>query len=530
MSSTHSPSNDLEDKAGIQTNIISKEEVQEKGYKIVRSKDADATLKFQEQYDSTVPEITPEQEAKLSRKVTWIIMSLVCLANLLLYMDKATLSYASIFEFWDDTGLDQDKYNNVNTIFYVGYIAGQLPGNYLLAKLPVGRFLFILTSLWTIIIFLHCAAFNYAGVIVLRFFLGFVESVVLTLLNITMGQFLTAKEKAATAPIFYSTCLGVTIPTGFIAYGVLFAKSSIHAWRIFMIIIGGLTFLLTVLVFLIYPNNPSTAKFLSIEERIWVIRRVQSTTGASIEQKTFKKYQFIEALKDPITWLFASFIFLQQLANNLPYQQNLLFKGMGGISNLNSTLVSVASGGFAVICCLIASFFLYRFANITAYSVVFWSLPSFVGSIVAAALPWSNKVGLLAALSLASPVFGIPWICMFSWNSTSCSGHTKKITRNAVIMFWYCIANIISPQLWTESSGPRYYPAWAVQIVLSFFTAPLLALVIRFILNKRNQERLSNLSENQKVGVVEDSDVEFVVNVASLDLTDLENKAFIYPL
>lgn len=529
-SSNHSQLHDLEEKKSRQTNVISKQEVEEKGYRVIKSKDADATLKFQEQYDSTVPEITPEQEAKLSRKVTWIIMSLVCLVNLLLYMDKATLSYASIFEFWDDTGMDQNKYNNVNTLFYVGYIAGQIPGNYLLQKLPIGRFLFILTSLWTVIIFLHCAAYNYSGVIALRFFLGFVESVVLPLLNITMGQFLTASEKASTAPIFYSTCLGVTIPTGFIAYGVLFAKSSIHAWRIFMIIIGGLTFLLTVLVFWIYPNNPSTARFLSTEEKIWVIRRVQNTTGAAIEQKVFKKYQFIEAIKDPLTWLFGLFFFLQQLANNLPYQQNLLFTGMGGISNLNSTLVNVASGGFAVVCCLIASFILARKQNITAFSVVFWSLPSLVGSIVAVALPWSNKTGLLAALCLASPVFGIPWILMFSWNSTSCSGYTKKITRNAIVMFWYSVSNIISPQLWQARDAPRYYGAWIVQIVLSFTAAPALALIIYYVLNKRNKERLSNLSEERKVGVVEDSDVDFVVNVASLDLTDLENKAFIYPL
>lgn len=521
---------DIEEKTDRKVNLITKEEVQEKGYKVVNSRDADATLKFQEEYDGTVSEITAEQEAKLSRKVTWIIMTLTCLVDLLLYMDKATLSYASIFEFWADTGLDQTKYNNINTIFYVGFIVGQIPGNYLLQKLPLGRFLFILTSLWTIIIFLHCAAYNYGGVIALRFFLGMVESVVLPILNLTMAQFLTASEKAATAPIFYSTCLGVTIPTGFIAYGVLYSDSPIHAWRIFMIIIGGLTFILTLIVFWIYPNNPAEAKFLSIEERIWVIRRVQNTTGASIEQKVFKKYQFIETLKDPVTWLFGAFFLLQQLANNLTYQQNLLFTQMGGISNLDSTLVSVASGGFAVICCLISSFILSKKDNITGFSVVFWSIPSFVGCIVAVSLPWSNNIGLLAALCLASPVFGIPWILMFSWNITSCSGYTKRITRNAFVLFWYSVSNIISPQLWQEKDAPRYYAAWIVQIVLSFFTAPAIALVIYFILKKRNVERLANLKEGEKYGVVEDNDGDFVVNVASLDLTDLENKSFIYPL
>lgn len=512
------------------TRVITETEVQENNYKVITSKDADATLKFQEKYDSQVPEITPSQEAKLSRKVTLFIIGFTALVDLLLYMDKATLSYASLFEFWKDTGLDQDKYNNVNTIFYVGFIIGQIPGNFLIQKLPIGRFLFILVALWTMIIFLHCTAFNYAGVLVLRFFLGLVESVVIPLLNVTLGQFLTANEKAASSPLFFSTCLGVTIPTGFIAYGVMFIKSSTPLWKIFLIIIGNLTFLLGILVFFFYPNNPATARFLSIEERVWTIRRVQKTTGSSIEQKFFKKYQFIEAIKDPITWLFGLYMMLINLANNLPFQQNLLFTEIGGISNLDSTLVSVASGGFSVACCLIASVILLKVKNSSAWSNVVWMLPSLAGSIAAVALPWENKIGLLAVVSMASPTFGIPMIIMLSWNYTSCSGYTKKMTRNGIAMACYAIGNIISPQLWRGKDAPRYIPAWIVQIVLSFVVAPLIGIIIYFILKKHNQTRLATLTENEKLGVIEQDGQEVLVNVASLDLTDLENKAFIYPL
>ncbi|KAH3679106.1 hypothetical protein WICPIJ_008714 [Wickerhamomyces pijperi] len=533
MSESQSSSTHSAEKPNERIHSVSEKEVQQHGYKVIQSKDADATLAFQRQYDSEVPEITAEQEKKLSRKVTWYIMALVCWVNLVLYMDKATLSYATMFELFTDTGLTQNRYSNINTLFYVGFAVGQIPGNYLLLKLPIGWYLVGLTSSWTVIIFLTCLAKNYGGLIALRFFLGFVEASILPLMNVTMGQFLTSAEKAATAPIFYSTCLGVTIPTGFIAYGVLYADTThIHGWKIFYIIIGGLTFITTLLVLFLYPNNPAEAKFLTVEERIWTIRRVQRTTGASIEQKTFKKHQMVEALKDKITWLFGLFFLLQQLANNLPYQQNLLFTGMGGLSNLNSTLVSVASGGFAVVLSLFFSAWLYLFPSFPSLWLQAISLlPSFVGSIVAVSLPWDNKKGLLAALCLASPAFGVNWILMFSLNQTTAAGYTKKITRNAFVMFWYCVANIISPQLWRSKDAPRYYPAWIVQIVLSFFVAPILGLVIYYILKKRNDERLAAVSEDNRVGVVQDdSETEFVVNVASLDLTDLENKAFIYPL
>ncbi|KAH3900772.1 related to High affinity cysteine transporter [Saccharomycodes ludwigii] len=501
-------------------------------YKVKSSNDADATFKFMEENDELTPPITPVQEKKLRRKVMWIVVGLTATLDLLLYADKATASYASIFEMWTDIGLDQNMYNNSNTLFYVGYIIGQT--NLLFVqKFPIGRVMTILTALWTVLIFLHCTVYNHQGLYAIRFFLGFVESIAVPVMNITMGQFLTNDEKAATAPIFYSTCLGVTIPVGFIAYGLLNATHShVHIWKLFMITIGGCTFIMCLVVLWIYPNNPTDARFLKTEEKVWVIRRVQSSTNASIEQKFIKKYQILEAFKDPVSWLFCGFFLLQQLANNLPYQQNLLFEGIGRITNLDSTLVSVASGGFAAVCAFIASTFLFYKKNYTAFSVVFWTVPSFAASIALVSISWDKKIALLAMLCLASPLFGIPWILMFSWNITSCSGYTKRITRNAMVMFWYGVANIISPQLWQSRDSPRYIPAWIVQIVLSFFLAPLLALIIWFILNKRNKERLANIDEHkEKIGyVVDESGNKVKVEVATLDLTDLENKTFIYPL
>lgn len=496
-------------------------------YKVVSSRDADVTLKFLEEHDSQVAPITEEQERRLRRKVAFIVVGLTFLVNITMYSDKATLSYASIFGLWEDTGLTQESYSNANTLFYVGYIIGQA-NLIFVQKFPIGRVVLAMCAIWTIIIFLHCVAYNKEGVIALRFFLGFVESVALPSLNMTMNQFLTPDEKNSYGPIWYISSIGVTIPVGFIAYGILHAKSSVPIWKLFFIIIGGCTFLLTILVALIYPNNPTDAKFLSTEEKVWVIRRVQQSSKSSIEQKVIKKYQVIEALRDPITWLFGLFFLFQQLANNLAYQQNLLFEGIGNISNLSSTLVSVAAGGFASVCAVIATVFLLYKRNYTAFSVFFWSIPSFAASIALVTIDWDKKIALLAMLCLACPLFGIPWILMFSWNTTSCGGYTKRLTRNAIVMFWYSVANIISPQIWRSKDAPRYVPAWIVQIVLSFFLAPLIALIIWHFLHKRNLERLAHASDAH--GMVEIDGQAVETNIAMLDLTDLENKAFIYPL
>ncbi|CCD24325.1 Yct1p NDAI_0D00110 [Naumovozyma dairenensis CBS 421] len=282
--------------------------------KVISLKDADITLAFMVENDTFVREIRQTEERKLRRKVALIIVSLTATIDFLLYSDKATLSYASIFELWEDTHLTQNRYNNATTLFYVGYIVG-LTNLLWVQKFPIRNVMIFMCTSWTIITLLHCVAYNYYGIYALRFFLGFVEAIAVPTLNITMNQFLTPNEKNVYAPIFYSSCMGCGIFRFFDCI-----------WKLFMIIIGGMTFLMTMVVYFIYPSNPTDAKFLSKEEKVWVIRRVQKSSNSSIEQKYSKKYQIIEAFRDPITWLFCAFFLFQQLANNLTYMQNLLFE------------------------------------------------------------------------------------------------------------------------------------------------------------------------------------------------------------
>lgn len=241
----------------------------------------------------------------------WIIAPLCALVDFVLYADKATASYTSIFGMWKDTNLTQDTYNNSTTLFYVGYIGGQVNLIYL-QKFPIGRVMTTLSFLWALIIYLHTVASTYQGVYALRFFLGFVEAIAIPALNNTMGQFLTAEEKSWTASLFYTTCLGNEIVVGFIAFGLLHTQPSITIWKLFMTVIASISIVITIVVFLVYPNNPTDARFLSLKEKVWVIRRVQKTSGSSIEQKVIKKYQVVEALRDPVSWLFCAFFFFLQ--------------------------------------------------------------------------------------------------------------------------------------------------------------------------------------------------------------------------
>lgn len=111
-------------------------------------------------------------------------------------------------------------------------------------------------------------------------------------------MFFPRSSQAVLQPIFWITCLGANIPAGFIAYGLLFSKSTtVLPWKLFMIVSGSLTTFLAAYCWVFYPSNPAEAKFLTIQEKVHTIKLVHESTQSSIEQKQYKREQFIETIK-----------------------------------------------------------------------------------------------------------------------------------------------------------------------------------------------------------------------------------------
>ncbi|ORY60816.1 major facilitator superfamily domain-containing protein [Pseudomassariella vexata] len=408
-----------------------------------------------------------------------------------------------------ETGIGNTEYNNVNT-FYAGYITAQIPGHYLMQRFPLGKFvsLSILLCgspyLFVSIIFLHCTATSYGALIPLRVLPGFFESVLVPSMEVTMSMFFTPAESIRLQPIFWISCPAAPIPAGFIAYGLLrVSHPTILPWKFFMIIMGGITFFIAMGSWFWYPDNPAKARFLTLEERVQAIRRVHAATRSAIEQKTFKRYQLVEALRDPVSWLFFSAALFLMLSNNLVFQQSLLFVSIG-VSRLGSTLVSAAGGSFSIVCSVLGTLgFL-------------WCLPAIEGGIGMVALPWDATLSLLACMLLAGSTFGATYIIALG------------------------IANFVSPQIWVARDAPRYYGAWIAQIIISWVAAPACMLAVHWILTRKNTERRAWIAVQEEAGhrpagLVEQVDehgdiVKVEVDISLLDLTDLENKCLISQL
>ncbi|KAF7557179.1 hypothetical protein G7Z17_g865 [Cylindrodendrum hubeiense] len=521
--------NELKSKMGAKSeaNVVA-QDVSGEG-PVISEKYADITLRIVEEHGKDFGPLTPEKEKKLRFK-------------LYLHIDKSTLGYAAILGLFEETGISKAQYNNLGTFFYVGYLAAQWPGHYAMQKLPFGKFVAGLVFMWGATVLLHCAATTYAGLVILRLLLGASESVVVPAMEMTIGMFFNRHEQSFLQPFLWVTSAAAPICAAFISYGLLWSESSVLPWKLFMIVTGGISVLLSVVVWFYYPNNPAEAKFLTLEEKVHTIQRVHESSQSSIEQKQFKKEQFIETLRDPVSWLFCLQAFTLMLSNNLTYgQQNLITVALG-VTSLGSTLVAAAGGGFGVLVCLAGTFALRWWPKNLALHGLVWCIPAIAGGIGMVTISWDAKLGMLACLLLAGHTYGNTYIIALGWATSSAAGYTKKLTRNVLFMVGYSVANLISPQIWVPSDAPRYYGAWVAQIVISWVGTPVILFVIQIILKRRNAERKAweaGLTEEERashqLGEVEQLDeggvlVRRKVDIALLDLTDLENPFFVYPI
>lgn len=115
---------------------------------------------------------------KLTLKIDLHIIPLLLLTYVLQFMDKLAVSNGSVFGLQEDNHLKKDEYSWVSSIFYFGYLAGQIPTSRLVQLVPVGKFAGVTVLLWGIVLACSASCNSYEGLLIARFFLGLLESCV----------------------------------------------------------------------------------------------------------------------------------------------------------------------------------------------------------------------------------------------------------------------------------------------------------------------------------------------------------------
>lgn len=102
----------------------------------------------------------------------------MCLVFFFQYLDKQSLSYASVFGLITDLNMTSDQYSWCSSIFYIGQLVSEYPFIYLMSRLRLTKFVGTTIVVWGGICMCLAAPKNFAGFAAVRFLLGFSEGAV----------------------------------------------------------------------------------------------------------------------------------------------------------------------------------------------------------------------------------------------------------------------------------------------------------------------------------------------------------------
>ena len=222
----------------------------------------------------------------LLRKIDWNILPIMCVVYGLNYLDKTTLSYASIIGLQEELNLTKSNYQWLGSIFYFGYLAFEYPTSRLLQRLPLAKWTGANVIFWGMVLALTAVCADFGGIAAVRFILGMLEGSVTPGFVLLTSQWYTKKEQGIKTSIWFSFNGFANVLGGLVAYGVakgsLAKHEAVASWKILFLLWGSVTVAVGAVFVILMPDSPLKARFLNSTERRLAVERTRSNQQGRI--------------------------------------------------------------------------------------------------------------------------------------------------------------------------------------------------------------------------------------------------------
>ncbi|KUM57756.1 hypothetical protein ACN42_g9418 [Penicillium freii] len=449
----------------------------------------------QKEAPAYVANLTSEERTKaekaLVRKIDIRLLPMIIIMYILNYLDRNNIASARLAGLEEDLGLVGNQFATCVSILFVGYLLMQIPSNLMLNKFgKPALYLPIAMVLWGIISTATAAAQSYAGLVVIRFFLGFVEAAYFPGCLYFLSVWYTRKELGFRTAALYSGSLLSGAFSGLIAAGITRNMDHVlglRAWRWLFIIEGAVTIVVAFAAILVLPNFPRTTSWLSEEEKQLAAWRLEEDIGeddwVDSEQQSFLHGAKL-AFTDIKTWVLMLMILCivssASVTNFFPTVVKTLQYG-----NIETLLLTAPPYCLAVICAFGNAWHAdrtgERYFHVTAPLYI-----SVVTFIIAATT--TATAPRYVAMMLMVPSFYSGYVVALGWISNTLPRPAAK--RAAALAAINCVSNassIYASYMYPDSQAPRFIPAMSVNCATAFI-AIVSATVLRFMLVRLNKK------------------------------------------
>ncbi|KAI9325796.1 major facilitator superfamily domain-containing protein [Zopfochytrium polystomum] len=428
---------------------------------------------------------TPEEKALL-RKIDSRLLPAVFLMYVLSYLDRANIGNAKTGGMEKEYSMSSNAYSIVLTIFFVGYVLGEVPSNMILTRVRPSVYLPTLMFLWGAVSVAFAATHNWQEVAIIRFVIGLIESGFAPGVAFLLSSWYRKSELGSRFAIYYSATAVSGAFGGLIAGSVIGAMEGVgglSGWRWLFIVEGLGTVAGCVAAFFILPDYPSNTSWLTEGERkLATARLLADSIGQAAGPGATHGHvaSLVETLGDWRTWMFTLLFMLVTGSQTIQYFIPTLMTQLGYSGN-TAQYMTVPPYTVAAVAILSLGLFTDKTGDraLVIAGCTFVATISFVVDVVS----YDDHVRY-AFLCLA--VAGVWTSCMLTlvflsnvivWPSE------KRAVAQAFVNAMGNSASIYGSFLWPDSTKPRYVQGFSTTIAF-LSTACFTSLVLRS-LNKK---------------------------------------------
>jgi ACS family tartrate transporter-like MFS transporter len=231
------------------------------------------------------------------RKASWRLIPLIALGYGIAYMDRLNISFASL-QMNRDLHFSASIYGFGAGLFFVSYAACEIPSNLLLYRVGARRWFARIMLTWGLLAMGMMFVKTPVQFYVMRFLLGMAEAGFFPGVIFYLSQWFPAHMRARAISRFY-----ISFPLGSVLMGAiagallgLQGKAGLAGWQWLFLIEGLPAVLLSIVFWLYLPAAPAEAKWLTADERQWILHHVNRGVvdghGGNVGR----------ALRDPRVW------------------------------------------------------------------------------------------------------------------------------------------------------------------------------------------------------------------------------------
>ena len=231
-------------------------------------------------------------------KMRWLrILPPIMIVCIISYMDRVNIGFAMAGGMSNELGMSASITGMAAGIFFIGYLFLQVPGGEFAAKRSGKKFISYTILFWAVISILTGFIHDSTQLLIARFMLGVAEGGMFPVVLTIVSNWFPNEERGRANAIVILFVPVAAIITGPLSGYII----SISDWRWLFIAEGIVSLLVLVPWLLMVSDRPSTAAWLSSEEKKYILQRLQDERDR-LSKNTIKQASLKDILPNKTMW------------------------------------------------------------------------------------------------------------------------------------------------------------------------------------------------------------------------------------